>query len=392
MDKDVKLANVEQCTGCGACKMKCPKGAITFSPDNEGFPSPSINEELCVGCGICNKVCPAIYPPVTHKIISTYAAQTKDDAVLKNSTSGGLFTVFAREIFRRDGVVYGCVWDENYNAFIRKAENENELKPMRGSKYVWSWSGDTFPEIRSYLENNRVVLFTGLPCQVAGLKNYLSKDYENLFLLDFLCSGTPSPLALDRYLDTICTKEDRKNLNLKFRDKDPYGVGVHITYNGKKKNIKKGESIKNSYYWGFFSRLIDRNSCYKCNYGSEKRFSDITLGDYWGISNYHNEFDTRAGVSALLINSEKGISLLDSVIENLNISPTEVENITKYNNLVVGDNNRNISVPKNRTAFFEELKKNGWKSAEKKYMYNKSRLKQYIKKTFPKPILKLFRF
>lgn len=385
----INLANSNQCTGCGACKEKCPKGAIVFSPDDEGFPSPIIQENLCVGCGLCSKVCPQLNKPETNLIIKAYAAQIIDKDILKDSTSGGLFTAFSREIFHQGGVVYGCVWDENYHAVVRKAENEEEIKPMRGSKYVWSWAGDSFPEIKAYLDSGRLVLFSGLPCQVAGLKNYLSKKYENLYLVDFLCSGSPSPLALDKYLDSICKREERKNLNLKFRDKVPYGVGVHITYKGKRKIIKKGEHIRNPYYWSFYTRLVDRKSCYKCDYGSGNRLSDITLGDYWGISDFHNELNIRDGVSAILVNTEKGESLIQSLKDDIKLIETDPNNIAKANNLFIGNKKRTIHEPRNREQFFVLLKNRGWQAAERKYLVTFGRFVRIVKVMLPPKLSRL---
>lgn len=380
----MELAAHDICTGCGACAKACPRQAIAYGDDDEGFPTPYIQKEKCIECGICNKICPAFNKPKMKTIRAAYAAQALDREILKNSTSGGLFTVFAREIFRRNGVVFGCVWDEQYNAVIKRATNEEELKPMRGSKYVWSWAGDTFPEVRKHLEDGRAVMFVGLPCQVAGLKNYLRKDYDNLFLMDSLCSGTPSPLAFQKYLDTICVSKIRSDLNLKFRDKEPYGVGVHITYKGKiKKTLPIGEHITNPYYYSFFSHLIDRRSCYQCPYGSADRISDFTMCDYWGVSNYHKEMDVKAGVSGLMINTEKGQILLESVKKALVLIPTQVENIGKANNLILNGKSRDRKIPEIRDEFFSVLKTDGWLVAEKKYLYNKARFKQWIKLKLP---------
>lgn len=376
----MELAAHDICTGCGACAKACPRQAIRYKNDDEGFPTPYIEKDECVECGLCNKICPALHMPKMSTILATYAAQALDRNVLKDSTSGGLFTVFAREIFSRNGIVYGCIWDEQYNAVIKRAEREEEIAPMRGSKYVWSWAGDTFPEIKKYLEAGRTVLFTGLPCQVAGLKNYLRKDYENLYLLDCLCSGTPSPLAFGKYLDTICKPEERKSLNLKFRDKDPYGVGVHITYKGKsKKCLLRVEHITNPYYYSFYSHLIDRRSCYVCPYGTDNRVSDFTICDYWGISNYHNDIDIKAGVSALMVNSAKGTMLLEQVKSALNLIPSRIEKIAKENNLLCNGHRRNRKIPPIRDKFFGELRNSNWKTAEKKFLYDKTRLKQWIK-------------
>ena len=371
----------EECSGCGACKAVCPKEALSFKPNDEGFPYPVIDNAICIHCGLCEKTCPVLNPLDRHAILAAYAAQCLDKEALKESTSGGVFTVFAREIFRRGGVVYGCVWDEEYNAVIRRAENEEEMKPMRGSKYVWSWAGGLFREIKTFLDAGRTVLFSGLPCQVAGLKNFLKKDYDKLYLLDCLCSGSPSPLVFRKYLDTICPSSGWTKLDLKFRDKNPYGVGVHITYNGqKKKRNPRGEHITNPYYYAFFSHLIDRLSCYTCSYGTDQRISDFTMGDYWGIANYHNDMDIQAGVSALMINTEKGAVFLESVRKEIELVSTKIENIGKANNLAYrGRKRRQRIIPAERKLFFQEVKRNGWKAAKRKYLFSFSRFIKIIR-------------
>ena len=381
----MKLAGSELCTGCGACAKACPKQAIEFRDDEEGFPTPYIQSDKCIECGLCNSICPALHMPQTHSIQKAYAAQITDRDALKDSTSGGVFTALSREIFKRGGVVYGCVWDDNYNAIIRKAENEEEMNPMRGSKYVWSWAGDSFPQIKSYLENGRTVLFTGLPCQVAGLRSYLKKDYDNLFLIDLQCSAAPSPMALDKYLDTICSHDNRKNLNLKFRDKNPYGIGAHITFNGyKKKTASKDEHITNSYYYAFYSKLITRKCCYRCIYRNRERVSEITIGDFWGIQKkYYSEMKINAGVSSVLINTNKGAELMNAVKAHLLLVESKVEDIEFAT--------KKFHAPGYRDAFFRVLKTKGWAAAERKYLFNIPRLMRYFKQQLPPSVNKFIK-
>ena len=376
----MRLAEKTACTGCGACKEICPKQAIAYRDDEAGFPAPFIREELCVECGACEQVCPALHPPKTEPIRASYAAQIREDPdILKESTSGALFTVFAREIFRRGGVVYGCVWTDDCQAEIVRAGSEEEIAPMRGSKYVWSRAYDAFPQVKADLASGIPVLFVGLPCQAAGLKNYLRKEDKNLILLDFLCSGAPSPMALDKYLETICSREERAALNLKFRDKEPYGVGVHITWNGQKKRPpRKAQHLRNPYYFSFYSRLIDRESCYTCPYGGEDRVADLTMGDYWGVAKYHPEMKTTDGVSSLLVSSEKGAALLEAVRGQLELAETKPEEIAERNNLYVGEKKRKRRRPANRDAFFAALRESGWRAAEKKYLRTKGRRRQIL--------------
>lgn len=379
----MKLADSALCTGCGACKVICSKDAIEFRDDAAGFPSPFIQTEKCIDCGACERACPVLHPPKTEPLKVAYAAQLKDAEALKKSTSGGLFTAFSREIFRRGGVVYGCVWDENCHAVIARAENETEILPMRGSKYVWSAAYPMFKQVKADLDAGRYVLYVGNPCQIAGLKGYLRKEYENLILLDFLCSGAPSPLALDKYLDTFCPTDQRKDLNLKFRDKEPYGLGVHITYNGQKRlPPKAGQHLTDPYYYSFYTRLIDRESCYACPYGTAARCSDLTMGDYWGIAQFHKEFDIGKGVSALTVNSEKGEAFLASVADALQLVPTKPEQIAAQNNFSVTEPKK-VRRPENRDAFFETLKAEGWQPAERKFLRTPYRKKQLVKYSGP---------
>ena len=390
MTNAVELASREKCTGCGACKAICPKGAITFQADSEGFPSPVIDNDICIHCRQCENACPALNKPETHSIISAYAAQLKDQQALFNSTSGGVFIALAREVFRRGGVVFGCVWDDDYNAVIRKAENEDELRPMQGSKYVWSWAGDAFPEVKAQLNAGRTVLYTGMPCQIAGLRKYLNKDYDNLYTVGFLCGGAPSPLAFHEYLKTITNDVPLNRLDFKLRDKDRYGVGVHITYNSAKGKVYQ-TYIQNPYFFAYHTKVFHRRPCYQCQYRYEQRVEDITFGDYWGLDNYHNEFDTVKGVSGVLVNTPKGTELFDTVRDQMKVIPTKLKDLAAANNLTLGDARKTFHIPAYRDAFIACMKDRGYKSAERKYLYNKTRLKLWLKQFMPKKYKKLLK-
>ena len=380
----MKLVEPNRCTGCGACVESCPRQAIGLVEDSEGFMMPEINTTDCVECGLCNTVCPVMNFPDSRIPLNSYAAQNRDEQVLEDSTSGGIFTAIAKEIFRRNGVVYGCVFDREYNAVIIKAEKMEDIVPMRGSKYTWSWAGDVFHEIKTRLKNGGTVLFTGLPCQIAGLKNYLRKDYPTLFLAGCFCGGTPSPLVLKEYVKSISTPESIDQLQLKFRDKRQGGVGVHVTYTNKHGKRVHQTLVQNSYYYGFFSKVFNRRSCYKCLFRYRNRVEDITVGDYWGVENYHREFDAAAGVSALLVNTEKGEELINSVRDEIKICETRIEDIAHYNNLTLGDTKREFAYAEFRDAFFMTLKKHGWKKAEIKYLiFNKNRIRMWVRDTAP---------
>lgn len=383
----MELADRLICTGCGACEKACPKQAISFVLDKEGFPAPEILKEKCIDCGKCAAVCPALHAPKENAIREAYAAQIKDRDALIQSSSGGLFTALSREIFRRGGVVYGCVWDDQYNAVVRKAENEDEMLPMRGSKYVWSEAKEAYPEIREFLKAGKTVLFTGLPCQAAGLKNYLGKDYENLYLVTFFCGGAPSPLAFREYLKTITRSVPLDKLGFLFRDKRDYGVGVHISYQGKKKRVRE-TFVDNPYFYCYHRKLVHRPSCFQCPYRYKDRVEDLTIGDYWGVANYHGEFDVKAGVSALLVNSEKGKALFDAIRDQLQLVPAKPEQIARANNLTLEDQEVRFSPPNYRDAFFTLLRAKGWNAAKRKYLFDKTRIKLLLKQRMPKDLVR----
>ena len=381
----MELAKREDCTGCGACLEICPKKAIRYRDDHEGFPTPVIDSDKCVECGLCQKVCPVFNPPEKTGIKAAYAAQLSDDPeTLKESTSGGVFTALAREILRRGGIVFGCVWNESYEAVIVSAENEEELKPMHGSKYVWSSTNGSFPKVKQVLEEGREVLFTSLPCQGAGLKNYLRKEYPNLCILVFFCGGAPSPLAFKEYLKTITKDVPSEKLDFKFRDKEKYGTGVHISYQGKKERIHQSY-VGNPYFFSYHTKVFHRPCCYHCRYRYETRYEDLTMGDYWGLGEFHKEPDFHAGVSALLVNTPKGEEMLEAVRDHLELIPTKPEYIAKHNNLTLGNAVKTFNPPPFRDAFIEKMKKSGWKAAERRYLIvNKTRIKLTVKKKLPK--------
>ncbi len=386
----MKITERDACTGCGACAQACPFRAIVFREDEEGFPVPEVQEDKCKNCGMCRKVCPAVNPPQTHAIQKAYAAQLRDRDALGESTSGGLLTAFAREVFRKGGAVYGCVWDEKYTAVFRRAENEEELKGMRGSKYVSSWTGNAYKDAEADLEAGKTVLFTGMPCQVAGLKNVLKKDYPGLITMAFLCGGAPSPLAFRAYLKTISGKVPLKELDFRFRDKREHGAGVHITYQGAHKRVCE-TYISNPYYFSFYTKVILRLSCYHCPYRYRDRQEDITVGDFWGVEKHHPEMDVRAGVSALLVNTQKGADLLGKVRDALELTETRPEDIAGENNLTLTDEKKIYRIPAIRKGFFETLKSQGWKAAEHRYLYNPTRFKLWAKEKMPRKMLVLLK-
>ena len=232
----IETKDESKCCGCRACEQACPKDAIIMAKNHEGFLYPQLKEDLCVNCGICERTCPIMQAPAKQKIHSILAVQHKDDGILKKSSSGGVFRLLADYVIENGGYVVGCVWDENYNPVFKMAKTIPELLPMQGSKYLSSDTLDIYSEVEKSLKDGKTVLFTGAPCQCAGLLKFLRKPYDNLITADFLCHGMPSQKIFDHYLDSIekthgISKDNgRALLSYSFRDKEKRGWGLVTSY------------------------------------------------------------------------------------------------------------------------------------------------------------------
>lgn len=258
-----------------------------------------------------------------------YAGYNIDENIRISSSSGGVFTLLAEEILKNGGVVFGAEFDENYNVKHGYVEKKEDLEKLRESKYVRSELGNSYVEVKKFLDSGRMVLFTGTPCQIAGLKKYLKEDYENLFLQDIICHGTPMKKVWNRYKQ--CMEINEKTGNVKFRSKD-YGwknYSLKIYYDNKKNYINN--ITKDSYMKAFLSNISLHDSCYDCKFKGETRLSDITLADFWGIEKVLPEMDDDKGTSLIIVNSDKGMQLLQNVSSNLKLEEVNFEESIKYN-------------------------------------------------------------
>ncbi len=381
------------CTGCSACMNTCSVGAITMAEQTDGFLYPQIDDGKCIKCGQCMKVCHALGFEGFNQPSQTYAAQVNDKDVLKASTSGGLFFALAQSILSEGGVVYACNYDDDYNAFIQRFDAVEQIAPVHGSKYVWSDSSLSYPLVKKDLDDGKAVLYTGLPCQIAGLRKYLKKDHENLFTVDVLCGGAPSPYAFQRYLDTLTDKEGRKNLCFQFRDKGKNGSGVCCTYyvNG----VKHYENyLENSFYFAFCSqsRISWRKSCYTCNYKSLSRASDMSIGDYWGVEKYHNDFKPKDGVSLVMINTDQGKRLFEKIKGSIKYVESKAVYAIEKNSLVKEPAEGHHKMPENREAFFEELRRSDWNTVDKMYLGSRHKILNKQKLTrIPRKLMRIFK-
>lgn len=325
------LKNKNGCCGCGACAQICPRNCIEMREDPEGFRYPIIDDEKCIGCRACEETCPAIHRRQREGGINVYAAVSKDRELVNESSSGGMFGVLARYILDRDGVVFGAAFDEEMNLIHCGAQSEAECAKFHGSKYIQSNTKDTFAECRQYLDAGRYVLYTGTPCQIAGLKQYLHKEYERLFAVEVICHGVPSPAIWKRYIEELEGEAGEKIIHASFRDKDE-GWKIYrfkAEYENGSETVIPG--VKSPYFAAFLNNLTLRPSCYECRYRIDHSRSDLMIGDFWGIGNYSRNFDERLGVSALFILSAKGEQIFQEIQKELYYEKSDINKVIPMN-------------------------------------------------------------
>ena len=295
------------CSGCSACLNICPKKAISMKKEN-GFLYPSIDYSVCIDCHNCEKICPQLSSSKKHEELFIIAAYAKDENIRKNSSSGGIFSLFAQKYLSNNGIVIGCAMAEDFKSAKHIAiKNEQDLRFLRGSKYLQSQTGQTFSDVKKFLLEGKNVLFSGTPCQVAGLSAFIPDSMKkNLLTIDVICHGVPSPLVWEKYIEAREKEAGAKTKAVSFRKKTDktkeYSLFIEFE-NGKTFN----ESIKNNFYLrGFVNNLFLRPSCYNCEIKNNAYKSDITLADYWGAEDVFEKEEVEKGISLVITHSEKG--------------------------------------------------------------------------------------
>ena len=315
------------CCGCSACVNVCPQKCISMISDEEGFLYPRIDVSSCIDCGLCEKTCPFMAQLEPHLPNVAYAAINADNKEREQSSSGGVFSMLARQVLLEEGIVFGAAFDDEWNVCHAAIKDIYDLPSIRGSKYVQSIIGDCYKLIEKYLHEGKKVLFSGTPCQVAGLKLYLRKDYKNLFTVDVVCHGVPSPRVWKDYISSI-QKNSIIN-SITFRDKctgwKNYSFSATFT-NGY--SIQE-EHNSNLFIQGFLHNMYLRPSCHQCKVKGGRSGSDITLGDYWGVHNIHNELNDNKGVSLVLVHTAKGNAMIQKVCPIL--KKTSYDQAIKWN-------------------------------------------------------------
>lgn len=347
----INLKNKQDCCGCSACAQRCPKQCISMQMDNEGFLYPQVDISKCIDCHLCEKVCPVINQYEARTPLNVYAAKNSDDEVRHQSSSGGIFTLLAEQTIKDGGVVFGACWDKEWNVKHDSVDNISDLYRFRSSKYLQSVIGDNYLKAEHFLKTGRKVMFTGTPCQIAGIKHFLRKEYNNLLAVEVICHSVPSPGVWQQYLTTRLhtlkwNKSDIRNIS--FRDKKTGWKTYSFVIENENGNILTELSSKNAFMRGFLADLYTRPSCHACPAKQLRSGSDLTLGDFWGIESLMPEIDDDKGVSAIIVNTDKG----KQVLHNINVELHEVQ----YNELTT----RNPALVKSfhktpkRTEFFKE--------------------------------------
>ncbi len=305
------IVEKKYCTGCGACVAVCSKSAISTYYDSEGFEYPIIDKDKCINCGLCQKICPPLNfinnlddRKRNSNIQRGFAARNKNFNERYISSSGGIFPLLAREVFKDNGVVVGVGYDNDFNAIYKIIESEKDLPLIQGSKYLQCKISPTvFKSIKEILITGRLVLFSGLACQCEGLKGFLRKDFDNLICIDLICMGVPSPIIWQYYLQTYFAGEHVKKVN--FKDKTVGWNSFNLAIETDKQSFCQ-HGADNPYFKSMFKTYNMRPSCFNCKFKLRERISDITLADCWGVSDIEPLIDDNKGLSAVLIHSSRG--------------------------------------------------------------------------------------
>ena len=361
----ITLANNSKCTGCAACEQICGSGAIVMKESSEGFLLPVINEEKCISCKKCEKTCPVLNCPSSAKSEKVFAARAKDETVVLKSSSGGVFGTIAKAVLQNGGVVFGAGYDENLRLVHKGISSVEELPALMGSKYIQSDVRDTCKDAKAELEKDKQVLFVGTPCQCAGLKKFLGKEYENLILVDFVCHGVPSPKLFQKYLEFM--SRDKEIKSVRFRDKTENkktGHQISITY--KDESVYRNPVTEDLYMRAFIENISLRESCYNCSFKNFNSGSDLTIGDFWGLDKTDSPLKDKDGVSLVILNTPKGENVFESIKGNVDTDLRSMEEALRENKSMITSTRRNPL----RNKYLKSMNKTSIDKLNKKYCGN----------------------
>lgn len=319
-----------QCCACGACRQICPKNCITME-EKDGFLRPKIHEHACIDCGLCGNVCQYVQLPSRPDApLAAWAAYHTDEQIHSHSTSGGMFPALAQYTLRQGGVVFGAGWNEDLTVSIQPGERWEACRNFSQSKYVFSDTGDTYTQVKDLLKAGRRVLYTGTPCQVAGLRRFLGQDYENLLTMDVICHGFPSRKAFRAWLREQ-EHSGGKVCRVTFRSKSEEDTVVRLQTEFADGRVQEEPFFPSSYANVFFSHVALQPACNHCLHTNLQRVSDITVGDFWGAKTEQPDAYHPRGTSAVIVNTEKGAAALDAIRSELHCVPTSTQKLAAHN-------------------------------------------------------------
>ena len=368
----------KMCTGCANCKNICKNQAISMEIGDDGFLYPIIDLKKCTKCGLCRKKCPVITTRINVSLNKCYVAYSKSDYIRLSSSSGGIFTHLANEILKENGIVIGAAFDDDNKLKHIAITDFDDLEKLKGSKYIQSDISNIFQFVKSNIQNKRI-LFVGTPCQVAGLKAFIKDFSENLICVDIVCHGTPSPKLFSKYISEL-EKKNGKLLRYNFRDKS---TGWELYSNSmifRNKKISERYN-QNDYMKLFLSDVALRECCYNCKFKLGNKYSDLTLGDFWGVGNFYSEMYDAKGVSCIIINTTIGESIFEKIKDNLVYKECKMEEIIAGNPYI----KESCVRTKERDTFYGDIDKLTIKQLTKKYskiesaVDIKNRVKRFIK-------------
>ena len=356
-----EICKKDDCTGCYACFNSCPKSSIEMKEDEYGFYFPVIDETRCINCNLCKMVCPNVTSQSLRYPRKALAAISKNVYDYQTATSGGVATTLAKRILSENGVVYGAVMDENLSVYHERITSIDKVEKLKGSKYVQSLIKNTFLSVKKDLSKERKVLFIGTPCQCAGLRSFLHKDYKQLYVCDIVCHGVPSIKMLNDHVQAVVGKREVDKIS--FRDKDGYCLSIFN--HGKCEYRKKG--FYDLFCIGFLKGLYCREACYACKYAAKKRIGDLTLGDFWGFDYRKERFpvETQYGLSLILVNTEQGEVLLSECKDDLILMQRDIDEAIKGNHQLNAPSLKH----KNHDKFMKLYQKYGFEEAADKTLF-----------------------
>lgn len=383
---DQVIQEKRNCTGCHACANICPQACISMRGDDEGFLYPKVDYDRCIRCGKCIDVCPIFHEPERNDDPIAFACINIDDDKRMRSSSGGIFTLLAEEVLACGGVVFGAAFDDSFVVRHRLVESIEDIPVLQGSKYVQSIIGDSFCQVKVYLDKDRMVLFSGTPCQIAGLKCFLEKDYEKLIAVDIVCHGVPSPSVWRKYIEFREHKAGSCVTGIRFRDKSKGWKDYSVAFlfeNGKEyRRIFR----KDIYMIVFLKNAVLRPSCYHCQFKGINRCSDITLADFWGVVHVCENFDDDKGTSLVLSHSNTGKKMLERLSSRIISRQVDVHEALSYNQSALMSSIRNSL----RERYLKELNSENFTQLSNKYFSDSFgiRVKKFVSGLLHKTKLK----